>query len=534
MPSAGRALLGILAAILLGLGALAPAPAGAAFKAREAGAFVDSIGVGVHTAFSDTPYVSEFATVEQRLQELGVHHVRDDLFPSRPDQYQRLNDLAQDGIGSTLVMGSPANGTAGLEGLLSVAEGLEGFEAAEGPNEYSTTSGDSEWVQHLKAYQEALYEKVKATPGWAALPVIGPSLVHGDQGQLGDVSASLDYGNIHSYPQGQGPEKLGTFINKAKLNSGAKPIVATETGYDTAAGWKGENPAVSEAAMATYVPRLFLEYFRWGVARTFSYELLDEFADPAAREANFGLLHNDLSPKPAFDALRNTIEILEDPGPAFAPAALDYTLSEGGVPLSGPEGDLHRVLLQKRDGSFYLALWRLQSVWDPAAQQPLTAAAEPVEVSVAPGLAEAVEYLPTTSAQPIPLTIQGQPLTVEIGPAVTILRLVPRAEEEPGPPSEPTLPDSGASKPTTSTTQSPSTNHPGDDRERNAAPNCIVPDLGGRKLRSGRAKLRASNCRLGRVSGGRTGSHRVVAQHPRPGRVLAAGSSVNVTFGLRG
>jgi hypothetical protein len=515
MPSGVRVTLGILAALVLGLGAPAPASAGTV-QAREAAAFVDSIGVDVHTAFSDTPYVSEFATVKQRLGELGVHHVRDDLFLARPDQYQRLDELAQAGIGSTLVMGSPKDGgVAGLETRLGIAEDLEGLEAAEGPNEYSTTSGDVDWVEHLREYQEALYAKVKATPALATLPVVGPSLVHNDQSQLGDISPSLDFGNIHSYPQGEPPDKLGTFINKAKLNSGSKPIVATETGYNTAAGWKGENPAVSEAAMATYVPRLFLEYFRWGIVRTFSYELLDEFPDPGDREANFGLLRNDLSPKPAFDALRNTIEILADPGSAFAPGALDYTLSEGGVPLSGPEGNLHRVLLQKRDGSFYLALWRLSSVWDPAAQAPLPAIAEPLEVSVAPGLVEAAEYLPSSSPQPHPLAIEpGQPLTVDVGPAVTILRLVPGIPPVSALPLPPS--DSGSSPPSTQ-----------------PEPSCVVPRLHGRRLSGGRVKLRLSHCRLGRVSGARAGASRVIGQRPRPGRVLAAGSRVDVALGTR-
>lgn len=98
-----------------------PLSASAAVPARQADAFVDSIGVGVHLAYSDTPYVSGFATVQERLEELGVRHLRDDLFPARSDQYARLEALAAAGIGSTLILGSPSNGSAGLEGLLDVA-----------------------------------------------------------------------------------------------------------------------------------------------------------------------------------------------------------------------------------------------------------------------------------------------------------------------------------------------------------------------------------------------------------------------------
>jgi hypothetical protein len=498
-------------AALLCLGMLAPLRAGAAVEARAAAGFVDSIGVDVHTAFSDTPYVSQFATVKQRLEELGVHHVRDDLFPDRPDQYQRLNELAAAGIGSTLIMGSPADGTSGLEDLLEVAkEDLDGLDALEGPNEYST-SGDPDWKSNLIAYQQALYSKAKADSALGGLPVIGPSIVHGDQAELGDVSASLDYGNIHSYPQGNPPDKLGSFIKSAEFNSGSKPTVATETGYHTALAWEGENPPVSEAAMATYMPRLFFEYFRWGIVRTFSYELLDEWPDPLLeeKESNFGLLRNDLSRKPAFDALRDTIRILEDPGPPFAPASLDYTLSEAGVELPGPEStSLHKVLLQKRDGSFYLALWRLSSVWDPAAGEPLPAQSQPVEVQVDPGIEAAALYLPNSSIEPVWSTAwPSQPLTVEVGPEVAILRLIPgtRGPEQPAPAR---AADPGV-------------------RPEATAP-CVVPGLRGKKLRVARAALRRSHCRLGEIAGRRARSSRVVAQSPRPRRVLAPGARVNV------
>ena len=441
MPSRTRLALFALAGLALAL----PAQAGAAVQARQADAFVDSIGVNVHTAFSDTPYVSEFATVEQRLQELGVRQVRDELYPGREDQYQRLNALAAAGIGSTLIMGSPANGVDGLEELLEIAASeVDGIDALEGPNEYSTLASppDPDWVVHLRDYQRALYEQAKADPDLGALSVLAPSLVHNDQGALGDISSSLDLGNVHSYPQGGPPQdKWDVAIARARKNSKEKPLEATETGYSTALAASGENRPVSEAAMATYMPRLFLETWRLGLVRTFSYELLDEFDDPGLDqlEAHFGLLRNDLSPKPAFDALRNTIAILEDPGAPFTPASLDYTLSQGGVPISGPESpDLREVLLQKRDGAFYLALWRTASVWDPATGEALAAPGEPVEVTVAPGIESATVYAPNVSAAPVwSAAWPAAPVTVEVGPAVTILRRLP------GYPGSQTPPETG-------------------------------------------------------------------------------------------
>jgi hypothetical protein len=414
-------------ALLLGVVALAAAvPASAeaaAVEAKPAGAFVDSIGVNTHTSYKYTVYYSHFDEIKSRLAELGVGHIRENLELERPDQYEGLNELAGIGVKSTLILGDPTKGLSKLEEMVStVKTNLGGaVDAVEGPNEFDTRGGPN-WATELREYQQRLYGEVKADPSLAALPVIGPSIVRRpNQEALGDISGMLDYGNIHPYPDGEPPESnLGSQLGRAAANSGAKPVFATETGYHTALNWHGEHRPVSEEAMATYIPRLFLEYFNRGVARTFSYELVDEQPDPAnaVRESNFGLLRNDLSPKPAFTALRNTIDILEDPGPSFAPESLGYT-------LGGDRADLHQVLLQKRDGSFYLALWRAGSVWDPANRTPLDPPSAPVTLSLNRQVKSAQRYLPNVSAAPVASlpTRAGLPLSVNVGARAVIVRL---------------------------------------------------------------------------------------------------------------
>jgi hypothetical protein len=331
----------------------------------------------------------------------------------------------------TTVIGSPAEGIPQLEEMVSILRtDLSGtVEAVEGPNEYST-AGHPDWKNELVAYQRQLYEEVKGDPELSSLPVIGPSIVHGDQAELGDIADSLDYGNIHSYPEGNAPEyRMGQNVERAELNSGSKPIFATETGYTTAINWApagpGENRPVPEDVMATYMPRLFFEYFSRHIARTYSYELVDQQPDPELddRESNFGLLRNDLSEKPAFNALANTIQLLEDPGPAFTPGSLDYT-------LSGETANLHRVLLQKRDGTFYLALWRIVSVWDPVAKTPLDPASEPVTLEVHPGIETASEYRPNSSTAPVRTLTKPSGLTVDVGPAIVLIKLTASEADE--------------------------------------------------------------------------------------------------------
>jgi hypothetical protein len=431
----GRRLAGRLATATVVGCLLAPGTAAATpVAAKSADSFVGSIGVNTHTYYTNTVYYSRFPEVKAKLAELGVRNIRENLRPSRSDQYQRLNELAAMGIKSTLIMGDPREGTSGLNTLLSIAKtNLKGSIAAlEGPNEYDN-QGIANWLAPLASYQEYLYKTVKADPALSSLPVIGPSLVHQEsQEAIGDISGQLDYGNIHSYPDGYEPESnLSTHLSHAALNSGSKPVMATESGYETALAWTGGNKPVSEQAMATYMPRLFLEYFRRGVVKTFSYELLDEAANSSDREDNFGLLHNDLTPKPAFDALRNTISILADPGSSFSPASLDYS-------LSGNQENLRQVLLQKRDGSYDLVLWRASRVWDPVNKVTLNPPSAQVTLTVNRSLAGAERFEPNTSATPLETFANpNSPLSVSVGPKVVIVKLTPATETTPTPAPEP-------------------------------------------------------------------------------------------------
>ncbi len=434
-----RRQLGCTATLLAALALLAPAPAGAAARvsgagivtspsgtvvaAKTADSFVESIGVNTHTSYSDTVYGSRFDELKAKLAELGVRHVRESLQLERPDQYEHLNELAAIGIKSDLILGSPSGKSQELETLVSTLKtDLAGsVDAVEGPNEFDTNGGP-DWAQRLTAYQQALYAAIKSDPALSALPVIGPSIVQRrNREALGNISTQLDYGNIHSYPNGDSPESnLSSQLSSAAANSGSKPIMATETGYQNALNGQSENEPISEEAMATYMPRVFLDYFGEGVARTYAYELVDEHPDPSRSESEseFGLLRNDLSEKPAFSALRNLIAILSDPGPTFVPSTLDYV-------VGGNTEDLHQVLLEKRDGSYYLALWRASSVWDSETRTAVAAPSSGVKLEFAQPVANAKLYVPNDSAAPVASlpARDGHRLGVEVGPQVSIVHL---------------------------------------------------------------------------------------------------------------
>ncbi len=329
--------------------------------AAPASRFVGSIGVNTHLNYLDTPYGDRQA-VRQTLRSLGVRHIRDGLpVPPAPDFFATVRSLRADGVGTDLVIGTtlrkkgqaltpvgPSLSLVRKGGAASILDSIEG------PNEWDHRGGAT-WAAQVRPYQHDLYTAVHADPAFAGVPVIGPSVARRDRRRLlGDLSASLDIGNNHTYMRG-GPTnaEIGSERRLAGRVSRRKPVIATETGYtDALKSIKGKLP-VSEAVASVYVPRLFAEFFAAGIQRTYLYELFDQHADPKLvdGESHFGLLYLDKQPKPAFTALQRLIAITADTQPvSTAPVNFDYS-------VSGPPRQ-HDLVLHKGDGSFVLLLWR--------------------------------------------------------------------------------------------------------------------------------------------------------------------------------
>ena len=63
------------------------------------------------------------------------------------------------------------------------------------------------------------------------------------------------------------------------------------------------------------------------------------------------------------------------------------------------------------------------------------------------------------------------------------------------------------------------------------AAHCLVPKLKGKKLKAAKKALTKANCKLGKVKGHKGKSAKVTKQNPKPGKILGAGSKVNVKLG---
>ena len=311
--------------------------------ARPSDEFVDTIGTNVHLEYRNSPYRDNFAMVRSRLIELRIRHIRNGLFDSSawPEYYERLEDLAQNGIRGLFVT-RPGQSASLLTSFPKRVP--HSFEAYEGPNEYDL-SQDPDWVNTLRSFQSFLYHTVKDEPSTALFMVVGPALTtEKARRSLGAVSSDFDVGNLHNYFAGRnpgtpgwGPNGYGSIewhldlVRQTSVMS--KPVISTETGYDTA---PAVQDGIPEIVFGRYMPRVFLEQFMRGVRRTYSYELLDEGRNDHDPEQNFGLLRYDGSPKPAYLALANLIRILEDPGPAFTPHPVHFAVTGNTANIARP------------------------------------------------------------------------------------------------------------------------------------------------------------------------------------------------------
>jgi hypothetical protein len=291
-------------------------------------------------------------------------------------------------------------------------------DAVEGPNEYDR-GGPRSWVKRLRRYQHRLYATVRRAPSLAGVPVFGPTLVFGDDfRRLGSLARYTDFGNVHPYSGGQVPDaNLGYNRAKEKLVAPRRPLVASEAGFHNAIHSGDGNRPVSERAQADYVPRLFLDFFRSGVSRTYLYELLDEQANPSRSNAqqHYGLLRHNFTEKPAFRALKALLHSL---GPAdsrgFPLAPLDYGLA------TGAPGDLERLLLQTGPRTYALVVWRNVSVWNTDVLRPRRVEPRTVNVALGSG-ARAVTVRDLRLSKPVPasgqsvkLRLTGMPKVISI------------------------------------------------------------------------------------------------------------------------
>jgi hypothetical protein len=307
--------------------------------------FTDSVGVNVHLAYGNTVYASQFPQIMQSMINLGVKHYRDGLTQyAQPFQYQNAEALGKLGIKADWLMDFNNSAANINSAYANSPDATAGFEA---PNE-----DDAEAGAPLLAFMQLLNNTVRGNPATAAMPIIGPSFIGpSSYATQGNLSSLINFGNTHDYFGTRNPETApygGSFYNcggygsmqfdmcLAAMVGVNEPAVSTETGYQSGVG-------LSDTIIGRYELRILFESLSLGIVRTFLYELID---DPSG---NWGLLTGSFSPRPAYTAIQNALSLLKDV--SFPqPGKLNYT-------LVGQTQNVDHLLLQKSDGTFYLAIW---------------------------------------------------------------------------------------------------------------------------------------------------------------------------------
>jgi hypothetical protein len=395
-------------------------------KAQSAYAFVNSIGVNTHLNYFDRTY-GNFQFIERELASIGIHHVRDGVHLLNTDYnkavYSRWSQLGDIGIYFDAVL-DPRSALGPLTpDKLDQVDDLANhtIESFEGPNELDI-SNIPNWTSVVRDYQRSIYQSVKSMTSANSVAVVGPSLAFASKGlSVGDISDRIDYGNLHPYPAAKMPSTVfpdqPLLANEVSKN---KKIFITESGYHNALNDHRDQPAVSEVCAAKYIPRLFLEDFLRGIPRTYLYEFLDEASDPGLTDVqlHWGLIRSDGLEKPAFTAVKNLINELNDSAEPARLQQLTYSLDVQNA-------QIHHLLLQRSDGEFFLILWQEVPSYDYEKQRDIAVSPRPVTLTLNHNAQNVSIYEPAAQSKPlqvyanttkISLEVPDHPLVIQIAP----------------------------------------------------------------------------------------------------------------------
>ncbi|NAZ87050.1 hypothetical protein GTR00_13245, partial [Kineococcus sp. T90] len=388
-----------------------------AVPAQMADSFVDSIGVATHLTYTGTPYTN-YPLVKQRLQESGIRHLRDGWGTGSKYASDFVEkELEPLGVGITMVQDPRQNATPAQLKDMVKTQLPKSIDAVEGLNEWDLRGGN--WAADARNWTIQVAQAYRGDAATKHIPIVAPSLADTNATSkyqaLGDISAYVDYGNTHDYPGNQYHMNDGiidTVLKNNAVTAPGKKVYATETGFSTGTT-SAPYRTMPQAQVAQALPNLYLDHFRRGMARTFSYELFDQHPDNAF-ESKFGLLNNDGSPKPSFTAISNLTALLNDKGSAFSTKPLNYE-------LQGANAKTRTLLLQKRDGSYWLAVWQQDRLFD--GNQVVNPADAPVTLKLGSTVSSAKLYDPVKSRAAVRSVAGTDTVSFTSSESVTLVEL---------------------------------------------------------------------------------------------------------------
>ncbi|HET9867871.1 MAG TPA: hypothetical protein VFQ06_11305 [Nitrospira sp.] len=349
--------------------------------------FVHSMGIDTQLKDQQSIYGDFTTDIKPALDVLGIKHARDSaVLTGNTTIYGRYSTLCTDlgikyllNVNDELWQSNGAPTSSQFNTIVSQAGCAA--EMFEGPNEYNNGRiGDGVWDEELEDWQCDIFNNLNNSNN-PNIPVLSAPLGKGDNNipppeEMPELGACSDLNGMHSYPAGSMPtgshrQEYDSTLDELHLPQAIEvgdegvDVYPSETGYTTAANHVNR---VSELARTKYIPRLYLEYFNRPytvnsqtsiIQRVYLFQLADhDPPDPDVATTKYGLLDYQGNWTDAGKTVENFVDVVDEPaGSAYSAGTLEFD-------ISGDSAALHTELLQKRDGDYYLAMWKEVESYD--------------------------------------------------------------------------------------------------------------------------------------------------------------------------
>lgn len=329
--------------------------------------FHHSIAINTHFNYNASAYYDNYGEVKSLLLELDIRHIRDQI-ASYDAARALIRDLGDNGIESCLIVTSKnSDGTLKLSGIdnqLSIIKNyglLSSLDGIMSANEYDLNhpSVETDWAGTQRDYHIELWEQVSTDSAFNGIPLVGPGLAHGNSvDNLGDLSDYADVGDCHTYHNSNGgvcPEDPANnhfinYLNNAPGTYGNKPLWISEVGYNDYDDTM--NTYATYDVQARYLTRSLAYNYRMGIDRTYLYELVGGFG--IVRQAGSDDSFTVSKKVKPFNAVKGLIAKIRD----TASGASTFTPESVNVEYTDKWSSTYDLLLQKKDGTYMLLLWR--------------------------------------------------------------------------------------------------------------------------------------------------------------------------------
>jgi hypothetical protein len=177
------------------------------------------------------------------------------------------------------------------------------------------------WVNKFTEFTNTAVKAMKAARPQAVVYVGAEDVCYYMQHMIDKgIGTGADGLAIHVYPQELRPETsdyigdgLKDLRERSRKKGGPQRVIITESGWSTCTcEWAKKVVTTTNADQARYLVRMYLISRAADVDYALNYDFMDDGTNPDDKESNFGIVHEDYSPKPSLLAIAAMTRIIGD------------------------------------------------------------------------------------------------------------------------------------------------------------------------------------------------------------------------------